>query len=116
MFIKPSFTDSPPAPAWSITHLTTVRGWVKRISTLPLNCPEDHLSERLVMVPFNIPSIPSPPSVLGKVLSITVAPGTIFSASGFGRLVSLTVMPQSKVVVAASERTPFLPTATTFSS
>ena len=68
------------------------------------------------MVPFSIPSIPSPPSVSGKVLPITVAPGTIFSANGLGRLVSWTVIPHSKFVVAASDRRPFLPTATTFNS
>ena len=74
------------------------------------------MSDRLVMVPFNIPSIPSPPSVFGKVLPITVAPGTMFSAKGLGRLVSLTVIPHSNIVVAASERRPFFPTATTFNS
>ena len=68
------------------------------------------------MVPFNIPSTPSLPSASGKLEPMTLAPMTTFGARAFGRLVSDTVIPQSKATVPASERWPFFPTATTLRS
>ena len=86
------------------------------MSTVPLSWAEDHLSDRLVIVPFSMPSIPSLPSASGKLEAVTLAPKTTFGAKGFGKEVSETCMPQSKSTVPASERRPFFPTATTFSS